>query len=960
MDNKELLQKDIETKTKELDVLKSKILSETEDKNKQTLEQQKIKLEEEIHVLQNQLDELKKLETSATTNQTAKEAQALKDTIEVDNDWSYEIIKWTKMYDKLLLILWSEAKVETFALEIDAVVRKYLDQELVWFSNSIKNSMSVGIQFAMMETLIKQWADWSAQFFDTFSRVKSKSGTKAFEWLYSAFGTLWSANEFFVLANKVQNLTWYLSDKKSTITHIENIPELMNPNQFKLLLSNPVWSVQTQIDALDISKILTLNSSTAVDIHAWENELKNIINNDAITGVITEKTIQAIQKSLQTADKLLDTRGKIKSKASTLVDTIAWFLDINIPFLGNLWELAGLEFPTDVLWERKDWWVLNFVLGVLGFRGGLKWLHKEYIQEKLDELHIDNAFILAASTVYQKNIDATVTHDSASSIWKTCSLVAPDPTIEAAMKSKIPTDYLGLKKSIVDTIDTATLNPTMVAKFAPQAIVSGGDQSTVDMTKVKENKGSFVDEYLKYIIPLLADPSDDFITSQNIDQNSFVLAVIGGLVGDKYFIEAINLWILSSRDFVAPVETPPATQTPSTSPENIATPIGENDPELLRLATWPNESYSTNTKFVQYLHTLEQNNGLPYGIMLNLMITESWGKLYRADWTTIVWSWAGAKWLFQFMPETAKHYIVKLWYTVAEYEKIYTNPIIWAKACAQFLKDCKDAWDDAVNILAHYNAWPWVLASKKITSTTLSALPKETQKYITQTWSAMLQYSNKQAILTESEINNPSSIPPNTLENFLLAVNALPAPQETAPDVVPNVDIVAETIAETTWFGDSSMEWLYLAGLKNSTYYRWLSTQELLEKLDDSNILNNIHKYPSCIISTWYNDIAKKLPDATTKTALEAIITKLKPSTQAVLSTLVYVQDKTILPDKEVDRINGLIKKVAIEQKCPLIDHFAEVQASDIAYAWDGLHLKNYTPIFNNIKEHVETPSDVA
>jgi hypothetical protein len=109
------------------------------------------------------------------------------------------------------------------------------------------------------------------------------------------------------------------------------------------------------------------------------------------------------------------------------------------------------------------------------------------------------------------------------------------------MKSKLPTDYIGLKKSIVDTIDTATLNPTMVAKFAPQAIVSGGDQATVDMTKVKENKDSFVDAYLKYIIPLLADPSDDFITSQNIDQNSFVLAAIGGLVGDKYFIEAVNL-----------------------------------------------------------------------------------------------------------------------------------------------------------------------------------------------------------------------------------------------------------------------------------------------------------------------------------------------------------------------------------------------------------------------------------
>jgi hypothetical protein len=51
--------------------------------------------------------------------------------------------------------------------------------------------------------------------------------------------------------------------------------------------------------------------------------------------------------------------------------------------------------------------------------------------------------------------------------------------------------------------------------------------------------------------------------------------------------------------------------------------VDENDPELLRLATGPNESYSTNTKFIHYLHTLEKNSGLPYGIILNLMITES-------------------------------------------------------------------------------------------------------------------------------------------------------------------------------------------------------------------------------------------------------------------------------------------------------------------------------------------------
>lgn len=561
--DKEKLQQDIDTKKKELDNFTSKNLTEQEKIHKE-------KIEEELDILEKQLDDLKKLETNTTTDQSQKESQALKETIEPDSDWSYEIIQWSKMYDKLLSILWSEDKVEKFALDIDTVVRKYLDQELDWFSNSIKNSISVGIQFTMMETLIKQWAQWSTQFFEAFSRVKSKSATKAFEWLYKAFGTLWSTNDFYILANKVQNLTWYLSDKKNSIIQSENIPELIDPNQFRILLTNPVWSNQTQIDKIDISTLLTLHSTTPIDIHAWEDELKKIVNNDSISSVITKETISSIQKSLTTADKLLDTRDIFQDKASWLVTTIASFLDIDIPFLGNLGETLGMEFPTDILWEKKDWWVLNFVLGVLGFRGWIKWLHKEYIKEKLDELDIDNEFVASTYTAFWKNVNSTINNDSGTGTWKTCALTAPDSITETTMKAKIPADYMGLKKSIVDNLSywnyRVILDPIMVAKFAPETLITQNDISIVDITKIGD-KDVFVDTYLKYIIPLLADPSDDFITSKNIDQNSFALAIMWGLVGDKYFIEWVNIGLLSPTEFT--LSSPVLPSSPTVSPPSI-------------------------------------------------------------------------------------------------------------------------------------------------------------------------------------------------------------------------------------------------------------------------------------------------------------------------------------------------------------------------------------------------------
>jgi hypothetical protein len=124
------------------------------------------------------------------------------------------------------------------------------------------------------------------------------------------------------LANKVQNLTWYISEKKNIINQSENIPQLIDPNQFKNLLQKDIWSNQTLIDKLDITTILTLQSPTVVDIHAGEDELKKILNTDALSDVITEKSISAIQKSLITADRLLDTRGKFKDKASDFADKL--------------------------------------------------------------------------------------------------------------------------------------------------------------------------------------------------------------------------------------------------------------------------------------------------------------------------------------------------------------------------------------------------------------------------------------------------------------------------------------------------------------------------------------------------------------------------------------------------------------------------------------------------------------
>ncbi|MEI8009376.1 MAG: hypothetical protein WCI00_08725 [bacterium] len=83
--SKETLQNNIETKTKELNILNSKILAETEQIKKDTLREQQKKLEDEIKNLKKQLDFILVDAKNKTKN--------LKDEIDINIDQTYEFIK---------------------------------------------------------------------------------------------------------------------------------------------------------------------------------------------------------------------------------------------------------------------------------------------------------------------------------------------------------------------------------------------------------------------------------------------------------------------------------------------------------------------------------------------------------------------------------------------------------------------------------------------------------------------------------------------------------------------------------------------------------------------------------------------------------------------------------------------------------------------------------------------------
>jgi len=128
VETQEILQKNIDTKTKELADLKTKILTENQTIKRDELKKQETKLKEEIQVLHKELDELKKVEDTTTIDTTKEEEDKLKNNI--DKYRIYNIMKDSTMGKKLKEILTTDEKVKEFAEDIYTVVDKFIDQEL--------------------------------------------------------------------------------------------------------------------------------------------------------------------------------------------------------------------------------------------------------------------------------------------------------------------------------------------------------------------------------------------------------------------------------------------------------------------------------------------------------------------------------------------------------------------------------------------------------------------------------------------------------------------------------------------------------------------------------------------------------------------------------------------------------------------------------------------------------------
>ena len=273
------------------------------------------------------------------------------------------------------------------------------------------------------------------------------------------------------------------------------------------------------------------------------------------------------KKELNIFKWFMDTKNNedVKNKSSEFMKTIGKTLNINIPMLGSAGELFGVKRPVDILGskeKRNNNKFLNGLLKMFGYKKWVQWLHESYIEEQVK--WSDMAFAKDCFADYQKNTKTDIPEkDSTRAICGLEDIVKNDKPEEITkIKAKIPQDFNNLKTTIIKTLPNHInkLIINTVRMIDPTLIITKDKKEVIDIQKIQANPDEFVDTYLKTTIPAFVDSWDEFIDSKKVDSDAFAVALFGNLTGEKFFVEWVNLWIITAAQMWK-IEAKPNTDT---------------------------------------------------------------------------------------------------------------------------------------------------------------------------------------------------------------------------------------------------------------------------------------------------------------------------------------------------------------------------------------------------------------
>jgi len=461
----------------------------------------------------------------------------------------------------------AEKKFETFTENTNTAVKTYLAsafgfKDEVYEANKVVidrafSNMSVGIQFAMMETLASSGdSEGVADFFGSFAGTDMTDGKSAFTGLLKSFS---KGGSFLTLAKDVERCVSFLALNKKELLITKPVHPIFNDAVLlKSRLSTQEWNIENMKDTREDE------ITSKVD---QEKALKNIAEDEILSKKMTSKLLEKLagkwdkKWAVTNAITFLEERWKYKESALDLMGIIDNVFDFNIPLV---WSVGRLFFDadsfTDVLNNPKNAkhkWIASFVLRLFGYEG-VDGLVKEYKKEQIDNyMDIEETeYVTSAYSYFVENKDADIKNGKGKSVWNKLKLdkvtFDSDTTKNESMKDELkqeilPADYNVLVDALGQWFGK---NPTIsqeifsAMQVAWSNVANCIDENSMQVISWEEDK--FAEKYIEYAVPQLLSNTKfmKYVSecgSATEKKEAFLVGMFGYLVAGKCFLDGIDV-----------------------------------------------------------------------------------------------------------------------------------------------------------------------------------------------------------------------------------------------------------------------------------------------------------------------------------------------------------------------------------------------------------------------------------
>lgn len=616
--------------------------------------------------------DLNKLKVEQETNETKKKTDQLEHEIDKNKYENFplktynEVVKWTELEQRMFKVFahpdfenypemkWKspEQRAEYLFRKINTSISRFYARKL-WIQTIdpvpeyLHKVIVPATEWFLMDIL--RWGqENNVQFLWELGKMNFENLSAIFNWVRN-FSQKFT--DVYSQAKKLMMISDFLSlpQQKALLVNLKNPYDF-----YEKVMKNPIWE-QENLD-LKMVKMSTFGLKDLQEQNVDPQSQEQVLQQGLEVIRASVWSIQMVDSNPNTVKKLLWVVGMADGffqKTEVINDKLLDSMD-KFGGIDKTLQSFGFDLFESLNQSKMVRWVLNFVLGLLGFSGGLEWLQRGWRRRDIERnLNPEKkTFISDVMKEYTEKRDKSGFSDQIISQFRL--------KIKDEDKSKMNIDQSTLKMIMLEKMTSAQqINPAVLNSMPSRSLFveTVKNSEWKDELRIKSDffsswvlKQKFIDEYLQTVLPKLVG-NQDFVTKLTSAEDLAFAVVSGiGLNVDTVVLGMKAEALLPSEFFETKLFSDENKPSPSETTDNASGVVEHKelkgyDGKLMRLNEVKGLAKSDLPSFQEKVENISKELAINPNWLMAVMYKES-----GLDSTASNKSWAAG--LIQFMPKT--------------------------------------------------------------------------------------------------------------------------------------------------------------------------------------------------------------------------------------------------------------------------------------------------------------------